>query len=150
MMLGASNPVAIWPIVSAILALAGALGVAYAVFTSARVSKTIELYEIENKALGQSVARQTSDISVLQDRVGTLEAENKMLKNMVTGRTAIEELTQKLVDEQMDRRREHAHMDERFSAFETLMRDVLGQLKDLWTQLRMRPGGLPGSGEIGR
>ena len=103
-----------------VLSLAGALGVAYAVFKSATVTKTIELLETENKALSNSVTRQASDLTLLQDRVSQLEQANNVLKNIVSGRAEIEGLTRFAKDEATLRRDEHAQV-----------MGAVGEIKDL-------------------
>lgn len=132
------------PALSFILAAIGALGIAYAVFRSATVTKTMELYKLENEALGKSVARLQADQLIQAERITTLENENKVLKDVVTGKSAVDEL-QAYAEAESRMRREAEQ-----TAI-TLLRDILAQLKDMWGQLQMRPGGrVPGTGEIGR
>lgn len=123
---------------SVLLAMIGALGIAYAVFKSATVTKTIDLLETENKALGQSVSRQAGDITMLSERVTTLESENKILRNVVTGKEAVENLTLKFNEENRARRDEHSQMMIALNSILTLLKDVIAQFRR------------SGRGEIGR
>lgn len=74
---------AIFAILAAIVGITGALGIAYAVFTSARVKQTIELYEKENKAQG-------TRISSLEIEVEKLREQNEVLRDLATGKSAID------------------------------------------------------------
>lgn len=112
----------IWPVVSAILALSGGLGVSYAVFKSATVTKTIELLKLENDALGKSVARLQSDQVTQSDQITKLDEQNRALRDVVTGRAAIEELARQIRHEEDARHQEHGVQ-------ETLLKDILAQLK---------------------
>jgi hypothetical protein len=140
--IGVAGLALVWPVLSALLALFGALGVSYAVFRGATVTKTLELYKIENEALGKSVARLREEQDVLGRQVKDLEAQNRVLENVVTGKAAIEHLTTEMMAAEGARREEHATMM-------VVLRDLLGQLKDIWDMLG-RPGRSPGTGEIGR
>jgi hypothetical protein len=120
---------AVFAAISALLAVVGALGIAYAVFKSATVTKTIDLLETENKALGQSVSRQAGDITTLQERVTTLESENKVLRNVVTGKSVIDELAEKVVQEEKDRHDEHESMTFLLNSIMTLLKDILGTMR---------------------
>lgn len=128
--------------VSALLAIIGALGVAYAVFRSATVTKTLELYKLENEALGKSVARLQADQLLQSERITTLENENHVLKDVVTGKAAIEHLSEEVLKAEKMRSEEHA-------AMMILLRDLLAQLKGMWGLLG-RGSRDPGSGEIGK
>lgn len=126
----------IWPIVSAVVAVAGALGIAYAVFKSATVSKTILLLESENTVLSNAVARQTADLAAMKQRMEELEAQNRALSNVVTGRTEIQQLTDHVTKEEAARRAEHKSM-----------MDLLDEIKDLtqelWRGVSRIAGGKP-------
>lgn len=111
--------------IGVVLSVAGTLGVAYAVFRSATVTKTIELLETENTALSKSVTRQQADLTLLQDRVGQLEQANAVLKNIVTGRTEIEALTAYAKDEARVRREEHRITVE-------LLHEVRDLVQEMW------------------
>jgi hypothetical protein len=106
-----------------VLSLAGTLGVAFAVFKSATVTKTIELLETENTALSKSVTRQQADLTLLQDRVGQLEQANNVLKNIVTGRSEIEALSAHVKAEEQSRREEHQTML-------VLLKDLIAQFRN--------------------
>lgn len=94
-------------VLGAVLALTGTLGIAYAVFRSATVQKTLDLYETENAALGKAVARQQADLLTVTARLEQIERENEVLRNIVTGKAQLDEiraathLTQQQHDEMM-------------------------------------------------
>lgn len=107
------------------LSVAGLLGVAFAVFRSATVTKTIELLEAENTVLTKSLERQRADLTLLQDRVGQLEQANNVLKNVVTGRAEIEVLTGFAKAEAQLRREEHRIIVE-------LLHEVRDLVQEMW------------------
>lgn len=111
--------------IGVLLSVAGTLGVAYAVFRSATVTKTIELLETENTALSKSVTRQQADLTLLQDRVGQLEQANTVLKNIVTGRAEIEALTNYAKEEARLRREEHRILVE-------LSHEIRDLVQEMW------------------
>lgn len=78
--------------VTAVLGVIAGLGVAYAVFTSARVSKTIELYKLENEAQGKRIKTLEEEDRAKAERLAAVERENLLLRDLATGRTATEEL----------------------------------------------------------
>lgn len=112
-------------VIGLVLSVAGMLGVSYAVFKSATVTKTIELLETENTALSKSLDRQRSDLTVLQDRVGQLEQANRVLQNVVTGRAEIEALTKFAETEAKLRREEHRILVE-------LAHEVRDLVQEMW------------------
>lgn len=114
--------------------MAGLLGISYAVFKSATVTKTIELLETENTALSKSLDRQRSDLGVLQDRVGQLEQANRVLQNVVTGRTEIEALTKFANDEARIRREEHRIVVE-------LAHEIRDLVQEMWRAIPRILGG---------
>lgn len=79
-------------IIGAVLGITGVLGVAYAVFRSATVQKTLDLYETENAALGKAVARQQVDLVAVTSRLEQIERENEVLRNVVTGKAQLDEI----------------------------------------------------------
>ena len=78
--------------VGAILTIIGLLGVAYAVFRTNVVSKTIELYKSENEILGKALARQQTEYEKLVTRLQALETANEVLRTTVSGEKAVNEL----------------------------------------------------------
>lgn len=112
-------------IIGSILALMGALGIAYAVFRSATVQKTLDLYKAENEALGKAVARQQADLLTLTAKAEELERANNVLQRTVSGREAVEALGQQLNRYQDARMVEHREMTE-------LLRDMKDQMAELW------------------
>jgi D-aminopeptidase len=108
-----------------VLAAVGLLGIAYAVFRSATVQRTLDLYRSENEALGKAVARLTADQLTLQAKTEQLETANKVLQDTVSGRDAIERLGIRLVEFQADRATEHKAMME-------LLSEIREQMAELW------------------
>lgn len=108
-------------VIGAILAIAGGLGVAYAVFRSATVQKTLDLYQSENEALGRAVARQQGDLLAFGERMRALEEENRVLRNVVTGKQYLEEFSAAFAK----REREH-------QAVMALLAEIREQLAELW------------------
>lgn len=89
-------------VIAAVLALSGTLGIAYAVFTSARVSKTIELYKLENEAQGKRIATLEQEDRAKAERLAAVERENILLRDLATGTSAIQTLTKVIHQEHMD------------------------------------------------
>lgn len=85
--------------VGLLLGLIGTLGIAYAVFRSATVQKTLDLYKGENEALGKAVARQQADIVTLTTKVEELEKANAVLRDTVSGTAAVETLKRQMAEE---------------------------------------------------
>jgi predicted RNase H-like nuclease (RuvC/YqgF family) len=135
------NAGAIVFVIGLVLSIAGMLGVAYAVFKSATVTKTIELLEAENKALQSSVNRQKDDLESLIDRVKNLEYDNKRLQNLVTGREAIEELSKWAKTEAVVRRDEHNTMLASMHALAISLSEVKDLLQELWRAIPRLLGG---------
>lgn len=80
-------------VVGSVLTIVGALGVAYAVFRTNVVTKTVDLYKTENEILGKTVARLGSDLATCHDRIATIEDANRVLRETVTGERAIQALS---------------------------------------------------------
>ena len=118
-----------------VLSVAGLLGVAYAVFRSATVTKTIELLETENEALSKSLTRQKTDLELLQDRVSQLEQANRVLQNIVTGRVEIDALTKFAEREATLRREEHQALLGAISQVKDVVMRTLAEMKDLLQEL---------------
>lgn len=111
----------ILPVMGLVLAVAGALGVAYAVFRSATVTKTLDLYKEENEALGKALARQQADLLALSERLRGIEEENRVLRNVVTGKEHFDALER----EAGKRAAEHA-------SIMAILQEVREQLAELW------------------
>jgi phage shock protein A len=119
------NAQTVLAILGAVLGIIGTLGIAYAVFRSATVQKTLDLYRSENEALGKAVARLTADHMALAAKAEQLETANRVLQETVSGRDAIERLTTRLVEFQADRATEHKTMME-------LLDDIRESLGEIW------------------
>jgi type II secretory pathway component PulJ len=91
----------------AVSILAAAFGVAYAVFTSARVRTTIEVYEKENAAQGKRIDTLEKDAEVAATRIKALEEQNTTLRDLATGKTAIEAFALVYERTQHERASEH-------------------------------------------
>ena len=110
---------------SAILALAGALGVFYAIFRSATVQKTLDLYRDENEALGKAVARLQADYITIAAKNEELLRANQVLQETVSGREAVQALGHQLGEHQIELREEHV-------AMMRLLNEMREQLAELW------------------
>jgi predicted nuclease with TOPRIM domain len=113
------------PAISAVLALTGALGIAYAVFRSATVQKTLELYKNENEALGKAVARLQADYLTIAAKAEELERANRVLQETVSGREAVQGLSSQLAKYEEARAGEHR-------AMVTLLDEMREQLAEMW------------------
>lgn len=110
--------------IGVLLGLMGVLGIAYAVFRSATVQKTLDLYRSENEALGKALARQQADLLTLTAKSEELERANMVLQRTVSGKEAVEELGRRLSDHQEKRAVEHRQM-----------MDLLGELREQMGEL---------------
>lgn len=126
----------ILPVLSAIVAVAGALGVAYAVFRSATTTKTLELYKGENEVQGKAIARQALMLTEQEARITTVERENEVLRNLVIGHEQLE----MLVKDTVARSIQH---QEQLDALKEI-KDVLG---DMWRSLIKLLAEGPGTGK---
>lgn len=95
------------PVITAIATVAGALGIAYAVFTSARVQSTINLYKEENTAQGKRITTLEGDNRLALEKLEAMRRENDMLRDLATGRTAIEALAADIRVSNGERAAEH-------------------------------------------
>ena len=110
----------ILPILSAVVLIAGALGIAYAIFRSTTVTKTVELYKGENEVQGKAIARQATALIDQEARIGALERENAVLRNLVVGHEQLD----LLVKDSAERHLEH-----------TKQIDVLCEIKELLAEM---------------
>lgn len=78
------------------LTVVGLLGVAYAVFRTNVVSRTLELYRAENEALGKALARREEEARRMAERLEAVEAANRVLRETVTGEAAVKALEQEV------------------------------------------------------
>lgn len=90
-------PAFVWSALGLIMAVAGALGIAYAVFRSTTVTKTLELYQGENEVQGKAIARQAVLLVEQDARIVALEKENEVLRNLVIGHEQLEMLVRDTV-----------------------------------------------------
>lgn len=98
------------PLLAAILTVAGGMGIAYAVFTSARVQSTITLYKEENEAQGKRITTLSFDMQAAKEQLKLILRENEMLKDLATGKSAIEAMSVMLTREESQRHQEHVVM----------------------------------------
>jgi hypothetical protein len=120
--------------VAGIAALAGILGIAYAVFTSARVQKTLELYKEENAAQGKRIDSLEKERNVATERIAALERENVVLRDLATGRSVMEKLAQDVTTNEALRREEH-------NAMMALLVELKDMIHELWTGMVRFLGG---------
>lgn len=114
-------PGMIWTGLGVILAVAGALGVSYAVFRSTTVTKTVELYKGENEVQGKAIARQALQLVEQDARIAALERENEVLRNLVVGHDQLD----LLVRDSAERHTEHIHQVE-------ILADIKDLLQEMW------------------
>lgn len=113
------------PILATIATVAGGLGIAYAVFTSARVQSTINLYKEENTAQGKRITTLEAETRVSLEKLEALRRENDMLRDLATGRSVMDGLASDLRASEEMRRQEH-------QAMMVLLREMHEQLVELW------------------
>lgn len=111
-------------------------GAAYAVFTSAKTSKLLELSSREAEAERQRGDRLERDNQELSRRVEVLESTNKLLVETVSGETAIRELEQSI----SQWRREHVSLlnslIDKETAQSALIREIDGNVHTVIRELR--------------
>ena len=117
------NP--ILTVLAAIAAVAGGLGVAYAVFTSSRVQTTIRLYQQENEAQGKRIKSLEDEGRIHAEQIGSLKRENETLRDLATGRSLLEGLVASIAENEQLRQTEHRAMME-------LLREMKESLSELW------------------
>ena len=100
-----------------VLTVAGALGVAYAVFRTSSVGRTIEIYQQENAILGQRATRleeevkeQRAEASKEREKRAALEAALEALRQTISGEAAVGRLGEVIGREEAARREEHRQM----------------------------------------
>lgn len=113
-------PAAVWSALGLILAVAGALGVAYAVFRSTTVTKTLELYKTENEVQGKAIARQAVLLVEQEARITMLEKENEVLRNLVIGHEQLEMLVKDTVARSIQHQEQLDTLNE--------IKDLLGEM----------------------
>ncbi len=118
------NGQVILAVLGMVLGLVGTLGIAYAVFRSATVQKTLDLYRSENEALGKAVARHAAELLALQAKAEQLETANRVLQETVSGREAIERLATRLAEYEADRATEHKAMTEELDRMRQEMQQI--------------------------
>lgn len=97
-------------ILATIAAVSGGFGIAYAVFTSAKVQSTINLYKEENTAQGKRITTLDADVRVAKEALEAMKRENDMLRDLATGKTALEAMMATLTREETQRHAEHQAM----------------------------------------
>lgn len=109
-------------IIGVLLAVAGTLGVTWAVFRASTATKTIELYQAENGVMGKMNSRLESEVARLQTKVDAQAASMAALQETVTQRAEVSKLMDDIRRNETERREEHGvHM--------VLLKDILAQLK---------------------
>jgi hypothetical protein len=116
-------------LVSSVVGIAGALGVAYAVFRSASEGKLRELDKriIENQ---QALLTQT-EAELTRERTRAQAAENNAItyRDALTQKAAVDHLLEVLVREEQARHQEHTEHGRRFELQAELLREILTELK---------------------
>jgi hypothetical protein len=109
-------------IITAVLAVATALGLAYAVFRSTARTNTTLLYERENDALTKALLRQEAEATRLATKVETLTNTNAVLQETVSGAAAVRTLAVEIQREEAARREEH-------KAMMMLLKDIIAEIR---------------------
>jgi CHAD domain-containing protein len=109
-------------VVTAIVSVAMALGLAYAVFRTSARTNIAELYERENDALGKSNERLEKDLKHATEQLGDIRQKFVVLEAMITQRAEVKELREMVERIERIRGEEHA-------TFLTILKDVLAQLR---------------------
>lgn len=125
------------PLVSALgalLGMVGLLGVAYAVFTSAKVQKTVELYKLENEAQGKRIGTLEAEKVTQGERLAAVERENITLKDLATGKSFLEGLSREMQAAENQRMIEH-------QAMISALAEVKDSLAELWRGVARMLGG---------
>lgn len=117
-----SPTVAIFVGLAALLAIAGAMGIAYSVFRTSAKTNTVTLYERENDILEKQNARLEAETVRLEQRLQQALAEAISLREAVTQRAEVARLAEVVTREEAARREEHKVM-------EMLQKDLLAQLR---------------------
>lgn len=91
--------------VSAALLIAGAAGVAWAIFTTSAQKQATESWRAEAEAqekrgdrLEQDISRMKADMAVTTHRLEAVELDNLQLRELVTGKAQVEKLTTLVTD----------------------------------------------------
>lgn len=113
-------PATVWTGLGIILAVSGALGVAYAVFRSTTVTKTVELYKGENEIQGKAIARQALQLAEQEARILVIERENEILRNLVVGHDQLNILLKDSVARHVEHERTLVVLEE--------IKDLLGEM----------------------
>lgn len=109
-------------VASVFIVAAGVLGISWANARNSQKSQIDSLYERENKALGEALARQEKEATRLQTKVEALANANAVLQETVSGTEAIKKLAIEIAAEEKKRQEEHAVM-------QILLKDVIAELR---------------------
>lgn len=123
------------PLVSAlgaVVGMMGLLGVAYAVFTSAKVQKTVELYKLENEAQGKRIDTLEKEKVTWAERLAVLERENGILEDLATGKTFIGELSREIHEAESQRMAEHKAMTAVLEKTNGALEEIKDTLAEMW------------------
>jgi len=109
-------------VASVVIVAAGILGIALANARNSQKGQIESLYEKENKALGQALARQEQESARLLTKVEALANANAVLQETVSGTSAVRALAQEIASEEHKRQEEHATMM-------VLLKDLIAEMR---------------------
>lgn len=121
--------------IAILLSLAGALGIAWAVFRSASVEK---LREIDKQLLGSQdmlIHQQEAEIARIKAERDKYENYAAMARADLTQKAAVDHLLEIVVAEEKRRADEHEHQVEIQEIHTMLLKDIIAQLKGARGQL---------------
>jgi hypothetical protein len=110
---------------AAVIGVIGMLGVAYAVFTSAKIQKTVELYKLENEAQGKRIGTLEIEKVTQGERLAALERENATLRDLATGKSFMEVFSKEMSESESQRMREHQLMT-------ATLEEIKDTLSEMW------------------
>lgn len=108
--------------IGVLLAVAGTLGVTWAVFRASSATKTIELYQAESEVQGKINHRLEQEVTRLVTKLDAQTVAFQALQDTVTQRAEVGQLRDELKRSEEQWRVEH-------QAHTVLLKDILAQLK---------------------
>lgn len=109
-------------VISVVLVAAGVVGIALANARNAQKGQIESLYEKENRAYRDALARQEQENLRLQQKVDSLGQANATLQETVSGTLAVKELAKEIAREESARREEHQTQ-------QILLKDIIAELR---------------------
>lgn len=109
-------------ILTAVVSVATAAGIAWAVFKTSARTNTAALFERENDALTKALTRQETENLRLQTKVDALANANAVLQETVSGTLAVKELAKEIQREEAARREEH-------QTALVLLKDIIAEIR---------------------